>query len=248
MLVTVENLGTSTIVSLKFNGKSLKTFENAGKIEALIGLDLRMTPGTYPLTLTLPDGQVLKRNLAVGKRVVVTAPLGIPESLGGNTTSSEQTLLKTLVDEGAIINSIPTADTKLWHGTFRLPIDPPITITDVYGYSRETGASTLAHKGTDFRAAVGTPVYAMNAGTVRYNSFLRNYGNVIVIDHGLGLQTIYMHLSQSLVKEGDVVEKGMLIGKSGDTGYVLGPHLHLSVKIGGISIDPLKFMELLGDK
>ncbi len=247
VLVTIENLGTSTIKSLKWDGKVLNVFNNAGEMQALIGLDLRLTPKTYTLELTLDGGEVIKKDLVVGKRAVVSAPLGIPESLGGNTTSSEQELLKTLADEGAIINAIPTGNTKLWSGTFRLPINPPITITDVYGYSRETGASTLAHKGTDFRAAVGTSVYAMNAGKVAYVGYLRNYGNVIVVDHGLGLQTIYMHLSKVLLKKDDVVEKGTLIALSGDTGYVLGPHLHLTVKINSISVDPMRFMKLLGD-
>ncbi|MDP2641908.1 MAG: M23 family metallopeptidase, partial [bacterium] len=159
----------------------------------------------------------------------------------------EKTLINTLVQEGAIINSIPTANTVLWSGEFRLPIDEPITITDTYGYSRLTGASSISHKGTDFRASLGTPVFAMNSGTIRFTDFLRNYGNTIVIDHGLGLQTIYMHLSEINVETGDEVKRGDLIGKSGDTGYVLGPHLHLSIKIGGISIDPERFMALFGN-
>lgn len=247
VLVTIENLGTSTVKSLVWDGKVLKTFENAGQIQALIGLDLRLTPKTYPVELTLNDGQVIKKDLIVKKRDIVSAPLGIPESLGGNTTTSEQALLKTLADEGAIINAIPSGNTKLWNGNFRLPIDPPITITDVYGYSRETGASTLAHKGTDFRASVGTSVYAINTGKVAYVGYLRNYGNVVVLDHGLGLLSIYMHLSQVLVKVGESVEKSALIARSGETGYVLGPHLHLTVRVGGISIDPMRFLKLLGE-
>lgn len=249
VIISVENLaGTSTVQSISFNQKALGVFDFKGKPSALVGLDLRMAAGNYPVKVVFSDGKILTQNLIVGKRVLVEAPLGIPDSLGGNTPESEKELLNTLAQEGAIINAIPTSPTKLWSEAFRLPINPPITITDTYGYSRLTGASTIAHKGTDFRAAVGTPVYAMNTGLVRYVGQLRNYGHVIALDHGLGVLTIYMHLSEVVAKQGERVTKGMLIARSGDTGYVLGPHLHLTVRINNISVDPEKFMALLGDR
>jgi murein DD-endopeptidase MepM/ murein hydrolase activator NlpD len=93
---------------------------------------------------------------------------------------------------------------------------------------------------------VGTPLYAMNSGTVRFTQNLRNYGNTIIIDHGLGLHTVYMHLSEIGVSLGQEVSKGQMIGRTGDTGYVIGPHLHLTIRINGISIDPERFMELFG--
>lgn len=244
VFVTVN--GTSTIMSITFEGKKLGVFSNDNKLSALIGIDLRKIPGHYPLTVTFKDGTIIKKDLTVGEKIIAKAPLGIPEKLGGDTPESEQNLIKTLIEESAVINAVPTAGEKLWDGGFRFPLDGEVTVTDTYGYSRLTGASTIAHKGTDFRASVGTPVYAANSGTVRYTGFLRNYGRTIVIDHGLGLQTVYMHLSEILVKNGDKINKGELIAKSGDTGYVFGPHLHLSVKIDRISVDPMKFMELLG--
>lgn len=246
-LVIVENADTSTLRSITFNGKPLGVFEQGGKPAAMIGIDLRMQTGSYPLVLTFEDGETLRRSVQVTARTIAKVPLGIPEELGGNTPESERQLINTLVEEGRIINSIPSSHQKLWTGGFRYPVDNPV-VTDTYGYSRLTGASTISHKGTDFRAAVGTPVYAMNSGLVRFASSMRNYGNTIVIDHGLGLHTIYMHLSELGVGVGQTVEKGELIGKSGATGYVIGAHLHLSVRIGGTSIDPEKFMEIFGER
>jgi hypothetical protein len=247
VLVSVKDLGAQKLESLSFDGKKLRTFMYNGSPSALIGMDLRMKTGTYPLVATLSGGQELDESIKVSPRVIETAPLGIPEKLGGNTEESEQELVNTLVEEAAIMNAIPSGDEKLWDGAFRYPIDPPVVITDTYGYSRQTGGSSISHKGTDFRAAIGTPVYAMNSGQVRFTDFMRNYGYTIVIDHGLGLHTVYMHLSKILVENGQMVEKGQLIGKSGDTGYVTGPHLHLSVRINAVSIDPMKFMELFGN-
>lgn len=244
--VLVEVIGTSTVRSIKFEGKALNIFENNEKPSALVGIDLRKIPGRYPVVITLGDGTVIKENVVVGKRAMVIRDFHIPEKLGGDTEESKKELVNTLVQEAAIINAIPTGGEKLWEGKFRFPVENPF-VTDTYGYSRETVGSSIAHKGTDFRAKVGTPVLAMDTGTVRYTGYLRNYGHTIVLDHGLGLQTIYMHLSEVLVKNGENVSRRQLIAKSGDTGYTLGPHLHLSVKINHISIDPLKFMEILGD-
>lgn len=85
---------------------------------------------------------------------------------------------------------------------------------------------------------------AMNRGIVRVVKTYRNYGKVIVIDHGLGLMSFYLHLSKMKVNEGELVKRGQTIGLSGQTGYTLSPHLHLSLRINNNSIDPVKFMEL----
>lgn len=243
-LVAVAGLGTTTLESLSFNGKPLRVFSHNGKPTALIGFDLAMPSGTYSVVATLADGSVLERELAVGKRVIAQAPLGIPDNLGGNTAEGERNVITSLARENAILASIATADEKLWDGAFSLPLSEPIVVTDTYGYTRLTGASTISHKGTDYRASVGTPVFAMNDGIVRVADEFTIYGKTVIIDHGLGLQTLYMHLSELAVEEGDPVEKGMLIAKSGKTGYSEFPHLHVSVKIDGISIDPERFVAL----
>lgn len=248
-LITVEGVtSTSSVKSFTFNGRRLVTFLYKGQVTALLGINLRAAPGTFPLVLTLNDGRQSQQNFVIKERVIVRVPFGIPEKLGGNTPEAEKELISTLVQEGKIINAIPTSNEKLWSENFGLPLTGPLVVEDIYGYTRITGNSTLSHKGTDLRAPIGTPVYAMNRGLVRFTDYLRNYGNAVVIDHGLGLQTVYMHLSKISVNEGQMVEKGDLIGMSGDTGYVLSPHLHLSVRIWGVAVDPMKFLELLGSE
>ncbi|MBX4189424.1 M23 family metallopeptidase [Candidatus Parcubacteria bacterium] len=241
----IEVHGTTSIESLTFNGKALKTFVYVQNPSALIGIDLKMRPGTYPLTLTLAGGQRLEKNLVVTERKLESAPLGIPGKLGGNTKEAEEKVVASLAQENAILAALPTSTTTLWSEAFTFPISNPV-VTDVYGYNRltGTGASTIIHKGTDFRAPEGTPVLAMNAGVVRLAKKFTIYGNTVVIDHGLGLQTLYMHLSQTNVQVGERVERGQVIAKSGQTGYAEAAHLHISVRIGGISIDPMKFLTL----
>ena len=248
-LITAEGItSTSTVKSFTFDNRPLVIFLYEGQVSALLGVDLRAAAGTFPLVLTFNDGEELRQNITIGEREIIRAPFEIPEKLGGNTPESERMLIYTLAQEGKIVNAIPTSNKKLWTEKFRSPLDGPIVVTDPYGYTRLTGKSTMPHKGTDMQAAIGTPVYSMNRGLVRFTQDLRNYGKTVIVDHGLGLQTVYMHLSEINVTMGQMVGRGELLGLSGDTGYVLGPHLHLTVRVWDISIDPMKFLEILGSE
>lgn len=250
-LIAIDGLASiSAIQSLTLDDKPLAVFVDEGRCAALVGIDLHRTPGSYPIILTLENGQVIEEKIEVGQRTMATEEFDIPEQLGGNTPQAEQELTSTLLQDTVILNSITAtmSPEKLWHGRFQLPLAGSPTVTDVYGYSRQTGSVNLSHNGTDFRAPVGTPVYAMNSGIVVFAKSFRNYGNTVIIDHGLGLMTLFMHLSEIDVKLDDSVERGDLIAKSGNTGYSLGPHLHLSVRMGGFSIDPQKFLGLMGSR
>lgn len=249
--VTLRGLESiSQAKSLTFNGTPLVIFEEEGRFAAFVGIDFHEKSGSYPLVLTLEDNQKIESSIEVRKRELISADFDIPEQLGGNTPQAEHELTSTLSKDSAILNSVTTqvSPEKLWGGQFRFPLEGSPVITDVYGYSRKTGSVSLSHLGTDFRAAEGTPVYAINSGKVAYTGTLRNFGETVIIDHGLGLMTLYMHLSEINIKMGDLAEKGDIIAKSGSTGYSLGPHLHLSVRINGLSIDPQKFYELMGPK
>lgn len=246
--ISIDGLdSTSSIKSLTFNGNPLALFEEEGKLATLIGIDFHEKPGSYPLILILADNQKIESSIEVRKRELISTDFDIPEQLGGNTPQAEHELTTTLSKDSAILNSVTTrvSPEKLWGGQFRFPLEGSPVITDVYGYSRKTGSVSLSHLGTDFRAAEGTPVYAINSGTVAYTGTLRNFGETVIIDHGLGLMTLYMHLSKIKTQKDKSVERGGLIAESGSTGYSLGPHLHLSVRINGLSIDPQKFYELM---
>lgn len=234
-------LSTSTPVSASFAAKPLPLFQSGDEWRAFYGVDLNAEPGTYALTIRFSDGSTYSEELAITKRVKDEAPLGIPPQLGGNTPEAQRKFMETLARENASLLNLPTATTTLWTEPFRYPVDNPV-ITDEYGYTRRTGPYAVAHKGTDFRAAEGAPIYAMNRGIVRVAREYRNYGHTIVLDHGLGLQTFYMHLSRRDVSLGQTVERGERLGLAGSTGYSTGPHLHLTVRIGDISIDPIVFL------
>lgn len=237
----VKNI--SEVKKITFGGESLGVFMYKNKPTALIGVDLRKKSGDYKLIVQLSDGQSIKKNVSVGAREKIETPLRIPQKLGGDTKESQNKLVNTLAEENKSLANIRTGKKSFWTEKFNYPLSQ-VVVTDNYGYSRKTGEYSLAHKGTDFRAKEGAPIKAMNRGVVRIARTYRNYGKVIVVDHGLGLMTFYLHLSKMNVNEGELVKRGQTIGLSGQTGYALSPHLHLSIRINNNSIDPVKFMEL----
>lgn len=244
LLVTIDGVaGISSVKKMTFDGTVIGVFLRHGKPSGLIGIDLNKKPGTYELAVTLSDTRVLTKTIDVHEREKMEAPLGIPQKLGGDTVESQKKLITSLTDENKSLAAIRTGAKAFWTEQFIPPLKQ-ILITDEYGYSRKTGTYSIPHKGVDYRAGEGTPVMAMNRGVVRIAKTYRTYGKTIVVDHGLGLATFFMHLSKISVNEGELVRRGQIIGSSGKTGYAESPHLHLTVRINTISIDPVKFLEL----
>ena len=132
----------------------------------------------------------------------------------------------------------------LWNEDFIYPLNTKITSN--FGTKRVyNGKLKSYHSGTDFRAKNGTPILASNSGVVKISQDRFYSGNSIVIDHGQGVYSCYFHLSKINYKVGDVIKKGAVLGLSGDTGRVTGPHLHFSFRIHGIQVDPLDSISLL---
>ncbi|MEK7575417.1 MAG: M23 family metallopeptidase [Patescibacteria group bacterium] len=242
--VVVENVSSvAEIKKIIFDTKSVELFLFQGKPTALIGIDLKKKPGNYKIVVTLVDGTVIEKIIVIGERPKVEAPLGIPEKLGGNTPGAVKAVVSSLASENQSIYSVRTFPKSLWTEDFRFPILNP-TVTDSYGYVRQTVGQFITHKGTDFSSKEGAVVKAMNRGIVRLARTYQIYGKTIIVDHGAGLMTLYMHLSKIKVNEGELVKQGQLIGLSGKTGYAESPHLHVSVWINKISVDPMKFMAI----
>jgi len=129
---------------------------------------------------------------------------------------------------------------------FIVPLDTKITSD--FGKARVYNDTLKGyHSGTDFRAKVGTPIIASNDGIIILAKDRFYSGNSIIIDHGQGIYTCYYHMSQFDVKKDDEVKRGQVLGLSGSTGRVTGPHLHFSARVGGIQVDPLQLIKLLNN-
>ena len=129
------------------------------------------------------------------------------------------------------------------NGTFTHPCPGYTRISSYFGWREQPlpGASTN-HKGMDFAAPTGTPIYAAAGGTVTSAGYSGNAGNLIIINHGNGLQTYYMHCHQIYVRAGQKVSKGQNIAIVGTTGNSTGPHLHFQVMFGGTPVNPQNYL------
>lgn len=119
-------------------------------------------------------------------------------------------------------------------------------ITSPFGIARVYNGSLRGyHSGTDFRASMGTPIVAANDGRVVLVAKRFYSGGTVILDHGEGIYTCYFHMSKFAVRKGQMVKRGELLGKSGQSGRVTGPHLHFSARINGVQVDPLQLISLM---
>lgn len=141
-------------------------------------------------------------------------------------------------EEQQILNKIYSSSASEF--LFNSPFQEPMAslVTSVYGTKRVYNKEKKGqHLGIDYRAAIGEKVPATNGGRIAFSGDLFYTGWTVIIDHGLDIFTVYGHLSKTLVKAGERVEKGQVIGLSGNTGRSSGPHLHWGVKVQGQYID-----------
>jgi murein DD-endopeptidase MepM/ murein hydrolase activator NlpD len=228
-------------------GRTLQFFPGRDKHAwfALAGVDVEAPdgPSNLRITVTLDRSGVLdfSRTVEIHPARYRTESLSVapgfvepgPEAIKRIETESQ---LKAKV-------FAKSAAEPLWSGDFRAPVTA--AATDSFGVRRMfNGKLASVHKGMDFRAASGTPVRAGNSGVVLLARPLYYEGNCVVIDHGLGLFTISMHLSRIDVQEGQRVATGERLGLSGATGRVTGPHLHWAVRWQGAYLDPAKLLRL----
>ena len=132
---------------------------------------------------------------------------------------------------------------KLWRSNFVEPVNGKRT--GIFGSVRiMNGQPRNPHNGEDIGAPLGADVAASNDGVVRLTVDHVFSGKGVFIDHGLGFYTMYFHLSEILVKDGDLVTAGQIIGKVGATGRATGPHLHWGVKLNGARVNPYSLLDL----
>jgi murein DD-endopeptidase MepM/ murein hydrolase activator NlpD len=219
---------------------------------ALAGVSLETAPGVYSLALKgePADGKADNEAIKFAKKITV-APGNYPRIKSALSVDAKFTAptpeQQKQIEEGQEVKkdylSRVTPDRE-WTGSFAEPAEAGIS--DVFGSERifNNGKTTSPHLGLDFRVPSGTPVQAMNDGTVLLARPLYFEGNFVVIDHGQGLLTLYLHLSEFKVKEGEQVKRGQVIGLSGGTGRATGPHLHVAVRWQGTYLDPAGLVKL----
>ena len=249
LLVTVAGADAKTPPTASLAGRALDFFPgpSTGTWLAFIGLDLDFStgPATLNAVMHAPGGQAVRKAEVLdivdagfpAVELKVEQKFVTPDKSDAERAEAESAKLHKLFSK--------TEEKRLFEGRFDSPI--PGAATARFGERRVfNGQPRAPHSGMDLKAKLGRPVRAPAAGKVLLADPLFFAGKTIILDHGLGLTTQYAHLSKFLVKAGDLVKKGQIIGKVGATRRVTGPHLHWALKYRNSRIDPysLVFLDL----
>lgn len=235
-------------ISAEWLGHSFSFFreDHGGRWYALAGVPLQTPAGVYTLRVTekFADGH----STLIEKQIKVFAATykRIPIRVAKQFTEPNRAQLATITTDKGIKEKTFAAvsEQRLWSGPFTPPVSEPVS--DLFGTERViNGKVQSRHQGLDYAAPAGTPVRAINRGVVLLARPMFFEGNFVVIDHGQGLLSLYLHLSEFKVKEGDQVVGGQVIAISGGTGRATGAHLHLSVRWQGIYLDPAILLRLM---
>jgi murein DD-endopeptidase MepM/ murein hydrolase activator NlpD len=229
-------------VTVHWQGRQVPYVKTGSSWMAVIGVDLEEKPGTHrgeitvvrngvverePLTLTVTAGNFPVERLKVADEFVALSA----ESLARSEREAAEI--------AAIHQSM--SPEPLWTSGFVAPI--PNRAGSNFGKRRVfNGESRNPHAGADLRAATGTPVRAANRGRVALAKNLFFTGNTVIVDHGLGLYTLYAHLSRLDVVKDAVVDRSQIVGLAGATGRVTGPHLHWGARVQNARVDPFSLL------
>ncbi|MEM7734512.1 MAG: peptidoglycan DD-metalloendopeptidase family protein [Deinococcota bacterium] len=210
--------------------------------QGLVGASVLDDPSVYDLEL--------RAELAGGNVVTTRYPIRVAaasyerESINLSPQTSRLLDPTLVANERARIASLCTYTQaeKLWDGTFSYPVVDPVR-TSPFGTLRSFNGGPFRsfHGGLDLRANSAVAIYAPANGEVILAAPLSVRGNTVVLRHGLGVCSLYAHLSLFMVEEGAVIDKGTLIGYGGSTGLVTGAHLHWEIRVGNVLVDPAQW-------
>ena len=212
--------------------------QSSGQRFGLLPISVKDRPGSFPLVLTRSDGGesqtlrvVIRKTLFPSQNVKLA-----PEIEGLRSTPEEMALLKSFRET--------ISETRSWQDPFVAPVSG--CMTSPFGVARlHNGKPTGEyHGGVDQRTPAGEPIRAVAAGTVTFAKEFNVLGNAIGIDHGQGLESMYLHMSRFVVTSGAPVQRGDILGYAGSTGRSTGPHLHWVLYVNGINVNPAQWVKL----
>jgi murein DD-endopeptidase MepM/ murein hydrolase activator NlpD len=229
---------SASSATLRFNDKQYPMLHDGTRWWAIVGVGAFTPAGVLAASITYtPTGKqnslTVAASINVMKRDFPTENIDLDDSLSGLT---DKDLVNEETAQRQAIYSGFTAQ-RLWSGPFLPPSQG--TISSIYGENRSYNGGPIVdfHRGTDFTGNTGDPVTAAANGKVAFAGTLKIRGNTVIIDHGAGVFTSYLHLSRMDVKVGAVVKAGDKIGEVGATGLVTGPHLQWEVIVRGVEVD-----------
>ncbi|MHB0987740.1 MAG: LysM peptidoglycan-binding domain-containing M23 family metallopeptidase [Bellilinea sp.] len=244
-VITVKTTGPASL-SGELNGKPLNFFQVAdNEYAAIQGVHSLARPGLTGIKVQVEaagvDPFTIEQSILVESGFYVQdPPLYVdPETIDAVFTKPEDDRIREI--------TTPATPDRYWVEIFKQPVDEPACIKSWYGNRRSYNGSPFDyfHSGVDYGVCANLNIYAPAPGRVVFSGELTVRGIATIIDHGWGIYSGMYHQSKTLVKVGDFVEAGQLIGEIGGTGRVTGPHLHWEVFANGIQVEPLDWLDHL---
>ena len=217
---------------------------------AILGIDVKKKPGKYNLVINTEGGApIFKKDIEVIERKFPITELLVTKELEEKGFTPSKIVEDLISKENPMIAEIFSIYTpKAYFSEVFINPLKEMKVEGAFGNIRKSENVSIQHLGVDLAADIGKEVYAIGDGFVRFSQELPTYGKTLMIDHGLGIFSLYLHLKEFKVLNGMKVKGGDVIGLSGNTGYAITPHLHFSVKINGLNIDPLRFIEVIEEE
>jgi murein DD-endopeptidase MepM/ murein hydrolase activator NlpD len=233
----------------RFDGSEVPLTRVGDAWIALFGVDLDDEAGPRPVDITLNfEGRATEQRrdeVTIQSQAFPTTRLEVEPRFVELAPEDQERAGRESAEIAAVYGTVTPR--RYWQGAFQIPL-AGVSGGRNFGHRRVfNGQPRAPHSGSDLAATTGTPVAAMNAGHVVLAKELFFSGKAVFLDHGLGLYSVYLHLSRIDVAVGDRVDAGQTLGLVGATGRVTGPHLHWGVRILGARIDPFSLLDLNGD-
>ncbi len=236
---TLHVIASADGASARLDGRTIKLFpQKEGGVLGLMPIPVLEKPGAYDLDILDKNGKAVQTStIAVLDAHFPTQNVVISKSL------SE---LKASPDEAEITGAFrkQVSDVRYWAEPLVKPV--PGCMTSLFGVQRLHNGKPTGdfHGGLDLRAAAGTPIHATAAGVVKIARQFNLHGGTVAIDHGQGFESMYLHMSKIAAVEGATVQQGDVIGFAGSTGRSTAPHLHWTLYVNGVPVNPLQWVKV----
>jgi murein DD-endopeptidase MepM/ murein hydrolase activator NlpD len=218
--------------------------KGTGEWISFLGIDADQKPGDYKIFVDTSKAEHLTKDIKIGLANFSSQKAAQAPVVSTNGTTQVKAVDNIVKKDSPSIKKFLSKFTPTPY--FTAPFSFPLNKIEKVGYSFgkfiEFAKNTLQHFGVDLKAPEKTDVYAVNDGKVVATLDLSNYGKTVIIDHGLDIFSLYLHLEEFKVSQGQMVMRGQEIGLSGETGYVTAPHLHFSIRVGASRVDPITFI------
>ena len=231
-------------VEVQWQGKKVPYTRIGADWVAVVGVDLEAKPGNHTAEVRINKNGAIERNavtVSVKSVKFPTEELKVADAYVQLSKENQDRANAEAQEITAIHNTI--TNEILWREQFLSPITG-VTGSN-FGKRRVfNGEARNPHNGADLRATAGTPIQSTNRGRVVLAKDLFYTGNTVMIDHGIGIYTLYAHLSRIDVQKDAIVERGQTVGLAGATGRVTGPHLHWGARVQNAKVDPFSLVNL----